>query len=1273
MKKLILFKKNKIKSLDIKNVANMKKRLKNKDDLNTTFNYNISSLYHDIIDKKLIKGSKNEINKLSNANINILKTLSTFAKEEILNNSYDFPKNKRKYISPIKSIDSLTDLKNKLYKNKKRRSKQRLKNINSNISELSQNSHKIKNNHKLIQKFSFQKNKHNHKKTHKRHSVMNIKSSMMSKAFIDEIKEDKLLNIKNISNKNLEMNYEMKTKINYEEFMNEIQIMKINNNLRKDINFIKLKKHIKKISGSFKSKNNNEIERNNSSINNLIVNKNIDKFRILKRKKELYDSLDDEENKDEILGFYLSPDSFFLKNFDYILLFISINYSIFVPLLLSKNYFSKIENNIINYIFIFIDLIYIIDLILNLFKGYNNFYEHLIIKTKKIMRHYIKTWFVVDFLQAIPFYTLFIYNIFSFKFDLDNRFQIIILLKILKLFKMFYYNNNINHLGEIISSNEIIDNFGGFILIVTIIIIILNINACLFIFIGNNSYSGWITKINMQDESFLMQYLASLYFIIVTITTVGYGDITGITYTEIAFQIYLLIIGTIAYSYTISYISNMIIKSNKRSMNFEKNMEIIQEIKLHHPHMNNSLYNEVLRNLYNMKSYEKKDKHVLLDSLPYSMKNKLIISMNKKIINDFIFFKNIDNSDFIVKVVTSLVPIISIKNDIVIQEGNYINEIIFVKKGVVSLTINFDLNNIEYSLNKFFYKNQIGKFNINASKNSNNKQRLTLNNTSNLNLNSSISSKSSSSSEIISSSNNNTDLKIIDIRNNEHFGDALMFLNERSPLNAKIRTKTAELLLLKKLEAIEIYSLYPNIWKRINKISLHNLDQIYIKIKKSVINFAKINNINIDSFFQRKTKIKKDFKNNTKKLNKNSKKVFNEKKPIITEINNDLLLNESKSLKEKSNNQEIKTNMNKNPKNLINTNNIINIQQPNNVSISLIQIGNENFNKADKIIELANKPNIYFPKIKEYFKNPFKIYKEKNLETETRLYEKEEKDYSILPCISKILDETININSNKIVKEKLLYNSFINLKFTKENDFKINSSYENLNILSNNKYIKDINLQLKIKDILKCQKFVNINRNITNLNPINRKMNFDKKFSFKEGLNNNNNIKKGDLTHKNTYNIFSSNDNSKLISQSILPNNNNQYKIFNSSKRLLSFSNLLETNTLKSPNNFQRNINRTKTKKQTGKIKQQLNIISKNIENTSKNINNPEKFYSKFFKNIIDKEKHISSTNNKTPNMRKLNNKSKTNIFKYYLQDNYNHEGNLSVTPFNKGRKNNNK
>jgi len=90
------------------------------------------------------------------------------------------------------------------------------------------------------------------------------------------------------------------------------------------------------------------------------------------------------------------------------------------------------------------------------------------------------------------------------------------------------------------------------------------------------------------------------------------------------------------------------------------------------------------------------------------------------------------------------------------------------------------------------------------------------------------------------------DIKILQIRNNEHFGDALMFLNERCPLNAKVKTKTAELLILRKIEAIEIYSIYPNIWKRINKKSLFNMDQIYLKIKKMVLELLKRYNLKIE-------------------------------------------------------------------------------------------------------------------------------------------------------------------------------------------------------------------------------------------------------------------------------------------------------------------------------------------------------------------------------------------------------------------------------------------
>jgi len=280
-------------------------------------------------------------------------------------------------------------------------------------------------------------------------------------------------------------------------------------------------------------------------------------------------------------------------------------------------------------------------------------------------------------------------------------------------------------------------------------------------------------------------------------------------------------------------------------MTFEKNLEILQEIKLNHPNMKNSIYNEVLRNLYNEQLYEKKDKHILFDCLPYSMKNKLIIEMHKPIINSFVFFKDIDNSDFIVKVVTSLKPLLSFKGDIVIEEGDFIKEIIFVKKGIISLNLSIDLKDPESSLKKYLGENDIGKYHISYNKSKiihpKNKEKVNFGEEF---INSSLSSENNNNKD---NKDDFEDIKIIQIRNNEHFGDALMFLNERCPLVAKVRTKTAELLILRKIEAIEIYSIYPNIWKRINKKSLFNMEQIYLKIKKMVIELFKRYNLKIES------------------------------------------------------------------------------------------------------------------------------------------------------------------------------------------------------------------------------------------------------------------------------------------------------------------------------------------------------------------------------------------------------------------------------------------
>jgi len=69
----------------------------------------------------------------------------------------------------------------------------------------------------------------------------------------------------------------------------------------------------------------------------------LDRYRVLVRKKYLYDSIDDEEYKDEEIDYYISPNSLYIKIFDISLFLSSIFYLIIIPYFNQKIYlFQKI-------------------------------------------------------------------------------------------------------------------------------------------------------------------------------------------------------------------------------------------------------------------------------------------------------------------------------------------------------------------------------------------------------------------------------------------------------------------------------------------------------------------------------------------------------------------------------------------------------------------------------------------------------------------------------------------------------------------------------------------------------------------------------------------------------------------------------------------------------------------------------------------------------------------------------------------------------------------
>jgi hypothetical protein len=215
--------------------------------------------------------------------------------------------------------------------------------------------------------------------------------------------------------------------------------------------------------------------------------------------------------------------------------------------------------------------------------------------------------------------------------------------------------------------------------------------------------------------------------------------------------------------------------------------------------------------------------------------------------------------------------------------------------------------------------------------------------------------------------------------------------------------------------------------------------------------------------------------------------------------------------------------------------------------------------------------------------------------------------------------------------EDIYYNAFINLNSTQENSLQFNSSYENINQISNNKYIDNILLQFKTKQFIIRQCTEEINNNYPQLHhsptqkqniKIYEKYNLNKndiddKLKKEDKIKYSNSLKK--LVTKKSNNIDKVGKNgNKIIKRgsAILITN---HKLEKKLSRFDSFSKILKTRN--SCNiNIQKRVKRKYTKKKLIQVYKKLDTISKNIENANNAINNPNEFYMNFFNNIIKNE-----------------------------------------------------
>ena len=237
----------------------------------------------------------------------------------------------------------------------------------------------------------------------------------------------------------------------------------------------------------------------------------------------------------------------------------------------------------------------------------------------------------------------------------------------------------------------------------SIVFLAFNFFICLNIFLAKQTYPNWLIAVNTQDKTLLYNYITSSYSLVETLTTVGYGDITCQNMAERIFQIFFLGIGVIAYSYIISSFGNLIKNESQSSIKYSNNMKILEEIRIDYPNMPFKLYNKIYNHIESRNLAEKKlDVNELTNTLPFNLRNVLLLIMYESCIKNFKLFKNCDNSNFIIQILSNFVPAISKKSEILLYEGEMIEEIVIVKDGRLSLEAAIDIEEPEESIKNYF-------------------------------------------------------------------------------------------------------------------------------------------------------------------------------------------------------------------------------------------------------------------------------------------------------------------------------------------------------------------------------------------------------------------------------------------------------------------------------------------------------------------------------------------------------------------------------------------
>ena len=494
------------------------------------------------------------------------------------------------------------------------------------------------------------------------------------------------------------------------------------------------------------NKENNEGEENeeeedeSEDENNKIENDEKEHRKLFKREKICDTDTEDEESENEKeIPWIILPDNPYKKMWDLLIAILILYSAIITPYEIA---FS--DSNKSSWFEILIDIFLAIDIVLTFFSAYTDEEENLVKNHKKIIKKYLKSWFIIDIISVLPLNNLFKNGKYSGLTKISKLPKLYRLIKLTKLLRMTKMSSkgNLNRVTKFFMEKlKINANVERLFFFVLTFLLMNHLCACFWYFmakIEDFSPDSWVVRLGYMDNSNLELYIISFYWTLTTVTTVGYGDITAGTTIERIYNLFIMSFGVLLYSFAIGSLSSIVSTLDQKSEEMNQKLQILSSIKKEF-NLEQGIYDKVRKVIKYDLSRNQKDKMVFLQELPNKLRIELSQIMHDKVIQNFYFFRD-QPSDFFAYVAPLLKPVKFSKNDYLYKCQDMIDEMYFVAKGTVI-----------FCLDKRYGEKEIRE-----------------------------------------------------IKKNNNFGEIEMCLNEKLSFNIKIKSRNCELFVLKKNDFLRL-------------------------------------------------------------------------------------------------------------------------------------------------------------------------------------------------------------------------------------------------------------------------------------------------------------------------------------------------------------------------------------------------------------------------------------------------------------------------------------